>query len=262
MNELPGMKRCGMPESHKPRNARSEKRDPKTLAFGAFLVVALIAGAGMYWLSESRGSHVSNASTESSTPLKFGPEGSENPWVYFIGDAYTVGSPMDSGTQWPDMIASNKKWFVRDLGVDLSGYLQKGIDGKTYLERINNSSLQDADMVVISGGLNDVHRTAEHLIQPAVHETLTRARELVPDVPIAVVSVLAPGREPKINRMNAILKSEALLIGATYLDATSVLTNAQGSIGTDNMNPTDAGHRLLAESIGPRLPAPKVQQSK
>ena len=256
------MKRCCMPESSNPRIARSKKLDPKTLAFGAFLVVALVVGACMYWLSESRGSHVSNASTEPSTPLKFGPEGSENPWVYFIGDAYTAGSPMDSGTQWPDMVASYKRWFDRDLGVDLSGYRQKGIDGKTYLERINDSGIQDADMVVISGGLNDVRRTAEHLIQPAVHETLARVRELVPGAPIAVISVLAPVREPKINRMNAILKSEALLIGATYLDATSVLTNVQGSIGTDNTNPTDAGHRLLADSIGPRLPAPKVQQSK
>ena len=241
---------------------RSSSRDRKTVAFWAFMAVALVVGAGMFWVSQSRTAPVSTApAAEPPKALSFGPEGSENPWVYFIGDSYTGGSPMDSGTRWPAMISQDNAYFERALGVGLSGYVQRGTDGTTYLDRINTSLLQDADMVVISGGLNDVRRTPEPQIAPAVHETFARVRELAPEVPVVVLSVLAPAPDPKINRMNAVLKAEAQGINAVFLDVTNVLIGAPGSIGSDKTHPTDAGHRLLADVVGPQLPAPKVEQS-
>ncbi|MDH3012553.1 SGNH/GDSL hydrolase family protein [Gordonia alkanivorans] len=179
------------------------------------------------------------------------------PLVYFVGDSYTGGSPMDAGVQWHEYVARDYMWSGRNLGVGLSGYVQRGTNGTTYLDRIESSRLFAADMVVVSGGLNDVRRTPESLIVPAVRSTLCRIRDLAPDVPVAVLSVFAAARDYGISRMNTVLEAEARRIGAAYIDVTDVLEQSAGSVGSDGTHPTDIGHRVLAESIGPMLPRPR-----
>ncbi|MCZ4076986.1 SGNH/GDSL hydrolase family protein [Rhodococcus sp. H36-A4] len=186
--------------------------------------------------------------------IRFQPDSYyDEPWVYFLGDSYSTGTPMDSGVQWPDIISAERGWYMRDYASRDSGYLMPGAKNLTILDRINGSRLDSADMVIISGGLEDLKRGDGSKIGPAILDTLLRAKELAPHARIVVLSVFAPGPSAKLNNMNTLLRRVSERIDAEYIDVSSVLIDSPGMLGSDGTFPTDAGQKALATEIGSRL---------
>jgi lysophospholipase L1-like esterase len=173
----------------------------------------------------------------------------------FLGDSYTAGSAMDSGKQWPDYLAEHRGWDATDLGVGGSGYAIEGADGTRYVDRIAPSVIRSADLVVISGGLNDISKSTPDAIAPAVVETLQRVDQAAAaDATIVVLSPFIVHKSETAQDMDTALAAAAANIDAEYLHVSEFLDGHPEYVGSDGTHPTDEGHRALAAFIEPMLP--------
>lgn len=175
--------------------------------------------------------------------------------AFFVGDSYTAGSAMDSGKQWPDYLAEEHGWIATDLGVGGSGYAVDGLDGTRYADRIEPSGIDTADLVMISGGLNDISKAPSASVSAAVVDTLQLIDEAAStEATVVVLSPFIVSQSERAKRMEAALTDAAAQIGAEYLQVSDFLLDNPQYIGDDGTHPTDEGHRALARFIDPMLP--------
>jgi lysophospholipase L1-like esterase len=52
--------------------------------------------------------------------------------------------------------------------------------------------------------------------------------------------------------VSVVLREEAAAVDAPFVDVSDLFADGRG-IGEDGVHPTDAGHRRIAEFLGPRL---------
>jgi acyl-CoA thioesterase-1 len=184
------------------------------------------------------------------------PEAATVSSVVFLGDSYIEGSTQDTGTQFPDIISSDKGWNQVMLGEGGSGYVTAGNGGTTFTDRVPKAIAAKPNMVVVSGGFNDKDLSA---LPAAVLNVLTTLRHSLPaNVPVVVFSNFVPSGTPSPTDLQKhdIIKQAAQKAGVTFIDVTGAFTGHTDLIGTDHTHPTDAGHKYLANLIEPQLPAP------
>ncbi|WP_311053610.1 SGNH/GDSL hydrolase family protein [Rhodococcus qingshengii] len=233
------------------------KRDPKTLAFWAFIAVALVVGAGMYWATSARPSETP-AYVSSYTPAvqpKMVP-------VFLIGDSYTGGSDQggNDGKGWPrlvnrNLLDSGVGINIMDTAVGGAGYVAPAPKGETFRQLAGNIT-SDAKAVVVFGSRNDGGRN----VSAAANELFADIKAKAPDATLLVIgppwineNVPAP-----ILSIRDQLRTEAAAVGATFVDPVAegwFFGDKASLIGADGVHPTDEGHIYMAELIQPHIVA-------
>ncbi|MFZ2173315.1 MAG: SGNH/GDSL hydrolase family protein [Rhodococcus sp. (in: high G+C Gram-positive bacteria)] len=224
-----------------------------TVAFWAFMLVAVIAvGAGLM-VDQQRVTSATDALSEPSAPpgtVASAPV--QLPQVYFVGDSFAVGSEDDGGQQWPDIIAERRQWVQNLLAKGGAGYVaQAREDGLDHAQRITESGLPDADLIVLSGGYNDSDATLGEF-EEAVSATVDEVRRLAPTAPVVVLSAFyTEGDElpADFRRMNEVLKEQAQRIGAQYVDVSDLFLDRLDAVAEDGTHPTAEGQLLIAEAV-------------
>ena len=152
--------------------------------------------------------------------------------AHFHGDgfAYQLGWLLD--------------WDVTSSSVGGTGYVRSHIF-KNALERIEDLSQQDFDVVLIALGTNDVN---EGGVEQAVQKVIEEARRRQPRAPIFVITpwdLEAPGPlAPKKERVREAILDAA---GGREAEGIVVLDVTGVQFASDRSHPTTSGHRTLAE---------------
>jgi lysophospholipase L1-like esterase len=181
----------------------------------------------------------------------------------FLGDSYTVGrGATDAATQgWAPLVAAAEGWVLRNDGVSGTGYGTRGeLPGATtYLERVAGIAAQHPDVVVVSGGYNDLRLRDRAWSNSAVERVYVALRRALPHARIIAVGPFWPGAagDARLTALDRRVQAAAARVGAQYLTALQPNPIASpGMVSVDGVHPNDAGHAALAAAVVRQLTAP------
>ena len=132
-----------------------------------------------------------------------------------------------------------------------SGYARGGLRGLTF-EQLAAEGGTGFDLVVFFGSVNDAGGVLE-----GARAAFATARTASPDAELLVIGPtwVADGLPAKVVASRDALVRATAEFGGTFVDALDEgwFAEATGLIGSDRIQPTDKGHRYLADRIGPHL---------
>ncbi|GEK79683.1 SGNH/GDSL hydrolase family protein [Agrococcus baldri] len=188
----------------------------------------------------------------------------ERPTAVFIGDSYTVGSGTRLvGRGFPGILGTFREWEVTNLGIAGTGYATNRDElwcpaggCLDYAGVIPQAVEHDPDIVVVSGGRNDLAMNTVDDIEPFVVDFYTQLREALPDARIIVTSPIWDDPPPPrgLLELSDVVEREANRVGAEYLDLGDPLEGRPDLIASDGLHPNEAGLQIIAERIDELLP--------
>ncbi|WP_430868306.1 SGNH/GDSL hydrolase family protein [Demequina aurantiaca] len=175
------------------------------------------------------------------------------PVVLFLGDSYTEGTGLateDLQSRWSTVLADRRGWQEVNAGCNGSGYTRPGATcGNTYAERLPSLDASDPDIVIVSGGVNDLGATPE-TIDSQVSQTFTELRDTFPGAQLyAVNGIYYTGNEtpPLLDYLNESVSSAVTRVEGTYLNIGDPLLGHPELMARDGLHPNPAGHLLIAD---------------
>jgi lysophospholipase L1-like esterase len=205
---------------------------------------------------------LAHARNEQPVPtVSLAPLGNQKPKkVVAIGDSFTQSTAFgDAGANsWSQLVFRQLRKREVDINAESSGeagsgYVARGIGGKTFGDEARRLLEPDDDLVIIFGGISDAPEKPES-VEAAVSETFSLARKRSPNAKLIAAGPVSPSADPgpDVTRVRDIVRDEAVKIGATFVDpiADKWFVGDPTLIREDG-SPTDAGHAYLAERLLP-----------
>lgn len=181
----------------------------------------------------------------------------------FVGDSYTSGvGGSAEGSGFAERVGQQQNWAVWNLGRPGTGYLATATSPRCggtvcpdYSGMISLVKTYAPDIVVVSGGRNDLLLPDDTQIAAAVERFLLALRAELPDVRIIVTSPLwdddaVPAR---LVTLTEVVRVQARAAGAEFLDLGQPLEGHPELLAPDGVHPNDAGYAVLADTILDRL---------
>lgn len=193
--------------------------------------------------------------------------GGAPPVAVFIGDSYTVGqnTPLE-GVGFTALLAELQGWEPVNLAISGTGYAKSHeLDWcptggcPAYAGVIDDALAADPDIVVVSGGRNDMWLEDEEGVAAAIEAFYSQLRAAFPTERIIVTSPLwSDGPTPAILQpVREQVERHATRVGAEHLDLGDLFEQHPELITDDGIHPTEAGLERIAERIDALLePAP------
>jgi lysophospholipase L1-like esterase len=187
------------------------------------------------------------AKAPTSAPAKAGPQ-----LAVFLGDSYASGTGASTQSKrWANLVSLKQGWVEKNLSNNTTSYSTAGEPGGTsYRAQLNAVVATGAQIVVVSGGRNDVGVAAEQF-RADVRATFAGIHARLPKARIIVVSPTW-GNDPapaSLTDLISIVKAEAVRAGATYLDIGEPLFGHSSMVAVDGWHPNDAGHAAIAAAV-------------
>lgn len=182
------------------------------------------------------------------------------PVALFIGDSYTEGTGLtgtDVQSRWTTVVAGELGWKEVNAGCAGSGYVRRGLlCNNTFAERIPSVAFTEPDLVVMTGGINDIGSPPAEAAAAAV-ATLEALVAAFPEAQIIVIGGVAySGETPAtVTAINQALAMSAAELGVTYLDIGEPLLDDPTRVGIDGLHPSADGHAEIARRVLAELEA-------
>jgi len=184
------------------------------------------------------------------SPTPSATAGAARPVAVFLGDSYASGTGASRPSKrWVDLVSLDKGWVEKNLSQDSSSYSSEA-GGTSYRARMAAVAATGAQIVVVSGGRNDVKVDPAQLRADAratfvgIHAALPKAR----------IFVVSPtwGNDPApqgLTNVISIVMAEAMRAGVTYLDIGEPMFGDSSMMAVDGWHPNDAGHAAIAKAV-------------
>jgi lysophospholipase L1-like esterase len=179
--------------------------------------------------------------------------------ITFLGDDYTAGVGANPQSRsWTQLVGKQLHAEVTVVGESGAGYAKKSGNGKTYSSLLDKVVASAPDLIVVSGGRNDVGDA------PSTLHAATRAlfANLHQRLPNARLLAIAPwwGDSPHPGSLKAVdqaVRSGVRAAGGKYLNKSDPL-GGHPAFMKDAADPNNKGYRAIAASvasaIGAQLP--------
>lgn len=181
------------------------------------------------------------------------------PVVVFIGDSYTVGQNTTlEGVGFTGMLSDRRDWRPVNLAISGTGYAKSHDlswcppEGcSAYAGVIPAAVAADPDIIVVSGGRNDLWVEDDAAVAAAIDGFYAQLRAVFPTQRIIVTSPLwSDGPTPAaILPIRERVEAAAAGVGAEYIDLGDLFEEHPELITEDDIHPTEEGLELIAESI-------------
>lgn len=173
--------------------------------------------------------------------------------IAFLGDSYTVGArATDTSKRWTSLFCADLGCIELNDGISDTGYAVAGTqpNGAAYGQRIAAVAAQHPDIVVVSGGRNDLN-APDSQVAPAVAATFADLRSAVPGVRVVAISPFWGADQPpaRLGVLASEVRDGVAAIGGVYLDAGQPLAGHPELMAPDGIHPDDAGYRALADAV-------------
>ncbi len=249
-----------------------DKRVNRVLGLLLVVATALVAAAAVYVIvrddpvpqaGQTPGysdSAVPPSSTAtSSTPAASGSTsvGAAPPVrVAFLGDDYALGKGASSSAKGFAALLSRElnldETIVGSVG---AGYAKATPGGSNYSDLVGKVVAARPDVVVVSGGRNDLHDDVGTL-QSATKSLFTKLRDRLPDAALLAIRPFY-GDSPHPDGLRAVdsaIKDGVTAAGGKYLDIKDPLAGHQNWM-RDDTDPNNKGHQGIADALVPKLKA-------
>jgi lysophospholipase L1-like esterase len=184
------------------------------------------------------------------SPTPSATAGAARPVAVFLGDSYASGTGASRPSKrWVDLVSLDKGWVEKNLSQDSSSYSSEA-GGTSYRARMAAVAATGAQIVVVSGGRNDVNGDPAQL-RADVRATFVGIQTALPKARIFVVSPTW-GNDPApqgLTNVISIVMAEAKRTGVTYLDIGQPMFGDSSMMAVDGWHPNDAGHAAIAKAV-------------
>jgi lysophospholipase L1-like esterase len=186
------------------------------------------------------------------------PSGGPEPVVAFLGDEWTAGAGTSGKAhRFTTLLSSSLHVKQRNFGSDGAGY---GTSGNSYASHVDELVAAHPDVVVVSGGRNDL--STEHDLTATASEVDQLFHALHTKLPDATLIAVAPFwgdsdlPQPLITLGHEV-KDAVTAVHGTYLDVEDPIHGHPGFMANDT-DPDDDGHAAIAAAlqsvVAPLLP--------
>lgn len=226
----------------------------------AVLAVALVVGGLLLMQQERLARGAAEAAQYTPAPMPSSTQADEQVEAAFIGDSYTAGAgATEDAKRWSTLVAEAQGWEETNLAFGGTGYAT-AVDGETamdacgadycpsYAEVIPKVAEASPEVVVVSGGRNDVGRGIDYESISAFYRDL---RSALPDAQIVAVSPVWDAREApaELSAIADAVSEAVTAVGGTYVDVGQPFAGKPEVITDDNVHPNDDGYQLLATAV-------------
>ncbi|MGX5360098.1 SGNH/GDSL hydrolase family protein [Kocuria sp. KH4] len=226
------------------------------------LCAALVAGGGALALQNQRAAaSVSEATVNYTLPPMDMPE--EKSFAV-IGDSFTGGSGQGgvNSRNWvPKAALLTMTEDIEVVGIKTglggSGYVNRGPNGNTFIDVIDDTVSAGTDVIMFFGSTNDLNHPVKDVREAAAAAYAKTTRDY-PDATLVVSGPVwtdAESRDQDPNAMIDALEEEAERAGAVWIDPWEErwFEDAPELIGDDDVHPDDQGHTYMAEKFAEHL---------
>lgn len=170
--------------------------------------------------------------------------------IAFIGDGYTTASALgDDESRWTSLVSAALGWEEVNLGIDGAGYLGDLPESGAYADQIEAAVAANPEIVMISGGRNDLGRNGP-AVREAAASLFSTLQEQLPDATIVVVS---PWWDASPETWEYLNLRDSVTLGA---EDAGVLVLETGAPLSDpalflegTINPNTDGHAALSDAV-------------
>lgn len=175
--------------------------------------------------------------------------------IAFLGDNWTNGAGVGHKAEksFPALVA--KGLHVKDTvaASDGAGYAKHGPDGKAYGDLVSKIVAAKPDIVVVTGGRNDVSDDQATLTSDAKDLFAALKSQLPAAKLVAVAPFWGDSDQPSdLAKVDAAVKAGVQAAGGTYLDLADPLHNHSDWMA-DSANPDEHGEKAIAEALRSQL---------
>jgi acyl-CoA thioesterase-1 len=189
-----------------------------------------------------------------SGPSPSGSSGSHRLHVVFLGDDYTAGVGASSAANsWTTLVAQRLDLDATVVGRDGAGYAKPGSGGTTYRSMIDRVVAADPDVVVVSGGRNDVTDYVPTLQDDARSLFHTLHQRLAQATLVAIAPWWGDSPHPgKLTPVDDAVRAAVDAAGGSYLNLSDPLAGHPDWMA-DEADPNDRGYQAIASSVSAAL---------
>jgi lysophospholipase L1-like esterase len=195
------------------------------------------------------------SATATPTPTSSAPASVTPHHVVFLGDGYTADGGSDAAHRFPVLVGAAEKWDVQVVSCELASYASTGNCGSDYAGLIPKIAASHPDIVVITGGRNDVANASG--TAAAATAFFTQLSTALPGATVYAVSPLWDDdpADAALGTVQQSVQAAAAASGATYLDIGEPLRGHPELVKSDGVVPNNAGNAAIAQAIEGKLPA-------
>lgn len=176
--------------------------------------------------------------------------------VAFLGDDWTAGDGASQPSRrFTSLISRDLHLTERNFGVAGTGYAKSSEHGGRYASRLDAVVAAHPDVVIVSGGRNDMTNF------PATTADAAKAlfRQLHAKLPHATLIAIAPmwgdsDLPPELADLGDAVRAAVSSVGGHYLDIADPI-HGHPSYMSDDADPDDAGYAAIARALEPALRA-------
>lgn len=174
--------------------------------------------------------------------------------VAFLGDDYTAGAGASAKQKrFTTLVAAHLGVIEKNFGIDGAGYAKAGKDGKTYADELTRIAADHPDVVVVSGGRNDVTDNLVSMASDAKALFATLRAKLPHATLIAVEPFWGDSDQPpELKTIAGAVATAVKSADGTYLALPDPL-HAHPSFMADGADPNNAGYAAIAAALEPKL---------
>ena len=179
--------------------------------------------------------------------------------VAFLGDSYVTGQGAkdQARTRWTARVSATAGWNEVNLGLGGTGYTTPGPEEKdtTYVQRVDSVREADPDVVVVSGGRNDLEASPEK-IRSAATELFKALDQIEGSPAVVVVAPLWDASKPPdaLAKATRAIEDAARKFGFPFVAIPEQpLAERPELVAGDGLHPNADGYRVIADYLAPRL---------
>ncbi len=240
--------------------AGSHLRSAIGVMIGALTVCAVTACDAAPASSETRSVQPdSTTGPAERVPAKDAAERKPPLRVAFLGDSYVAGHGAEdrSRTRWTARVSDELGWREVNLGLGGTGYTTPGPADKatTFVQRVETVKDAHPDVVVVSGGRNDLIATV-HRIHSTALELFRALKGLKGSPEVVVVAPLWDASKPpkELAPATRAIKDAAARVGVEFVPVRKQpLAGRPALMSPDGLHPDAGGYRVIAKYLAPRL---------
>lgn len=178
------------------------------------------------------------------------PAPSRRAKVAFLGDDYTSGAGATSPRAgWTAQVATALHVDATTVAENGAGYVQQGVDGDAYAALVDKVVAAEPDVVVVSGGRNDVGYPAGQ-VRRAAQRLFATLHSRLPDARlVAIAPWWGDSAHPaKLTKVDTAVQDGVEAVHGAYLDVPDALRGHPAWMA-DLADPNDRGYAAIATSL-------------